>query len=120
MGYKSGEHGMYGENWDMTLWGLASGLFARGRHLTRNRPLAGAAATKSRGQACFTHSLLIQSAGQADVSVLPPQSKPRGCHHVQHSITIHLSQCTALCFINNKASRSINVELFMYHRPDGS
>ena len=44
-----------------------------------------------------TLSLATQSVEQADVSVLPPQSMPRGrSRSVQHSITIHLSQCMAL------------------------
>ena len=57
------------------LWGQASvsAVFARVWHLTRSRPLTDAAGA-NRGQARSTHSLAIQPAEQADVSVLPPQS----------------------------------------------
>ena len=83
-------NGRMGKN----VWGLASVSFARGRHLTRSRHLAGAAAPKPRGQVRFTHS-----AGQADIFVLPPQSKPRGCHttlkitHCGFTSLLYFSMC---------------------------
>ena len=59
------------------MWGQASvsAALARFWHLTRSRLLADAASAKPRGQARFTHSLSIQSAGQADVS----EYKNTGC-----------------------------------------
>ena len=83
----------------VSMWGQASVLavFGRVRHLTRGRPLSGTATANPRGQTRSTHLLATQPAGQTDVSVLTPQSKPRGrSRRVPHSITIHLSQCTAL------------------------
>ena len=53
------------------VWGQAS--LGRVRHLTRSRPLAGAAAANPRGQARFTHSLAIQPAGQADMCLAPAE-----------------------------------------------
>ena len=102
-----------------------SAAFARFWHLTRGRPLADAAGAKTRGQARYTHSLtcdLLREQGGPVVPLLPTElaTRPpsRSIFHHYPSEPVH-SKVESIS-MKHKEHYGVNVELFMYRRPDWS